>query len=146
MILQKILPVMYWTLAFGGTAFAFARGGKDERAGAIVLLVASIASALAVWTIPEVRRLVPIQTTIFLIDVAVLLWFLWLALRSERFWPLWAAAFSLIVVATHLAYFLTPVIEPRAYLLALGFWAYPKWIAILIGTLAGAPTRTLWRR
>lgn len=135
MTIQKLLPIIYWTVALSCTVIAFARGGKDERAGATALFVASVASAFAVWTIPVVRRLAPIQTTIFFIDVVLLLWFMRLALRSERFWPLWAAAFSLIVVATHLAHYASPAIVPRAYILAQAFWAYPTWAAIMMGTL-----------
>lgn len=146
MIIQQILPVIYWGLAICGTAVAFTRGGKDERAGATTLLVASIASVLVVWTVPVVKRLAPIQTSIFLIDVAVLVWFLWLALRSERFWPLWATAFSLIVVATHLAYLATPLIVPKAYILAQGFWAYPTWVAIMLGALVRTPASTYAKR
>ncbi|MET3723461.1 hypothetical protein [Sphingomonas trueperi] len=135
MIIQKALPIIYWFVAVSVTVAAIERGGKDERAGAIALFLASIASALAVWTVPVVQRLAPVQTTIFLIDVLLFCWFLWLALGSGRFWPLWATAFSLIVVATHVAHFATPAIVPRAYILAQGFWAYPTWLVIALGTL-----------
>lgn len=135
MIIQKALPIIYWFVAVSVTVATFDRGGKDERAGAIALLLASIASALAAWTVPVMQRLAPIQTMIFLIDVLLFCWFVWLALRSERFWSLWATAFSLIVVATHIAHFATPAIIPRAYILAQGFWAYPTWLVIALGTL-----------
>ncbi|KQM62683.1 hypothetical protein ASE75_13720 [Sphingomonas sp. Leaf17] len=138
MFLQKLLPIVYWIVALGVMAFAFWRGGRDEKRGAVLLMLGSLASLIAVVNIPVSGRLSAVQSTIFGIDVLILVAFTALALRTDRFWPLWATAFHSIAVATHLASFLSPQIVPRAYLIAQGMWAYPMWAAILIGTVNAA--------
>lgn len=136
MLIQKLLPVTYWLVALSISLFAAVRGGRDERIGCAILLIGSLASVLVVWGVPVQARVSLIQRGVFVVDVVTLAAFVALALRTERFWPLWATAFHLVAVATHAAHFADARIVPRAYVLAQGMWAYPMWITILLGSLA----------
>lgn len=126
----------YWSTALLVSFVAMIRGGRDERLGSTIMLAASIASVVVVMGIPIADRLHAIQTRVFLVDLVTLAAFITMALRSERFWPLWTAAFQLVAVTTHAAYLADPRIVPRAYVLAQGLWAYPIWASVLVGSLA----------
>lgn len=136
MLIQKLLPMAYWSAALLVSFAAMVRGGRDERLGSTIMLAASVASVLVVNGIPVADRLHAIQTRVFLVDLVTLAAFVAMALRSERFWPLWTAAFQLVAVTTHAAYLADPRIVPRAYVLAQGLWAYPIWGSVLVGLLA----------
>ncbi len=105
------------------SGFCIAWGGPAERLGAAVAFGASMLSWL-VWTI-SARHWSGTEYGVLSVDLAVLFAFLAMALKSNRFWPLWATSFQLISVATHAATLVDPDIVPRAYGLAQGFWAYP---------------------
>ncbi|MFN3945312.1 MAG: hypothetical protein ACK4K7_10315 [Allosphingosinicella sp.] len=127
-----MLQILYWTTLAACLLFALKRGGADERIGAAVIAVGSLLSVGAAAA-PN-GRFQAAETGILIVDLAVLAAFLALALRSERFWPLWATGFHLVAVVTHGAMMVSPGVVPRAYALAQGFWAYPMLFAIAIGT------------
>lgn len=110
---------------------AFAWGGRAERWGAGMLAVASVLTIPATWIDPEWSA---IQNPILAIDTLLLGGYLALALRSDRFWPMWVAGFHLVGVVTHLTMLTEMGIVPRAYANAQAFWAYPMIIAMIIGS------------
>ena len=127
-----MLQLIYWL--FLGTCLAYAlwRGGRPEKAGVGIIAVGSILSVIATSDLGA--RFRTVEWGILAIDVTILVAFLALALRTDRFWPLWAAGFHAIGVATHVATMVDPDVVSRAYAYAQGFWAYPMLIAAAIGT------------
>lgn len=128
-------PHVYWTLLALTCVYAFVRGGRDERLVAIVCLVASVVTAfvLSPWT----QRYTEIEAGEMLVDLAVLAAFIAVALRSDRFWPLWIAGLQL---TSSLAHFMKGVhleLLPQAYAAATKFWSYPILLIVILGT---------WRR
>jgi hypothetical protein len=123
-------------LACCGYAFWF--GGRAERLGVAIMLVASLASipAMQVGDVPGWSAFKP---GLAAVDVAVLAGFLIIALRSDRFWPLWVTSFQLIAVATHVAVLANPAVAGWVYSLAEPFWAYPTLIAATLGTIRWRP-------
>ena len=57
-----------------------------------------------------------------------------LALRSDRFWPMWAAAFQLVGTMVHLGSMSQTGDFEWAYYVALTFWTFPVFIALMAGT------------
>ena len=57
----------------------------------------------------------------------------WIALRSSRFWPLFAGGFQLLAVVTHIAHALDTVVSGWAYLTAILIWNYLTLAAIGYG-------------
>ncbi len=109
--------------------FAILKGGNDERLGAVALAAAAILSPVALasdWNRPEAG--------IILVDVALLVALLLLALRSVAFWPLWATGFQLCAVAVHVVALVSPSLLPAAYAETLALWAYPVLASLAIGT------------
>jgi hypothetical protein len=104
------------------------RGRADERAAAATCVAGSLLTALANHFFPPFQRFDPVP---FLVDVAVLLAFLVIALRSTRFWPMWVAGLQLTATSVHLLKLLDPDLMSFVVGAALAFWSYP--ILVLIG-------------
>lgn len=123
------LPVWVWPTALMVVcSLALWRGRDDERLAA--------AGNLANWAITLVvfkSRSVETQWYVMVVDVALLALYVWLALRSGRYWPLFAAAFALLVVLTHLAHALDTGVSGWAYLTAALIWSYLALFAIGYG-------------
>ena len=119
---------MYPTAVVVTCFLAVLRGRDTERlAAATVLLTWSL-------TLVVVRRGTEgTQWLVLFIDIAQLPVFLWLALRSSRYWPLFAAAFKLLLVLTHLARAIDPSISGWAYQTAGIIWSYLALITISYG-------------
>ncbi len=117
---------------FGISGYAFRYGGAAERYCAAILIIGSLASLAIVKAFHNHWH--PASYYLLAVDGTALLALIAIALRSNRFWPIYAAAFQVPEVATHVATMVDPMIVPRAYALAQGFWIYPMLIALLIGT------------
>ena len=86
------------------------------------------------------------EAEIFAIDILALLALILLAIRSDRFWPMWASAFHLLAVAVHTAVMMAPQITPWGFATGAVFWAYPMLLALAIGSLehvAAKPSRKI---
>ncbi len=107
-------------------------GERAERIGVAIIIAASIVT-FAISAFPG-SHFHSMESGIFIVDLTALASFLWLALTTNRFWPLWATAFQLIAVTTHLTILVDPTIIPLAYALSEGFWAYPVLAALLLAS------------
>ncbi|GAA3996790.1 hypothetical protein [Sphingomonas humi] len=132
----------YFTFLIGVAALAFWRGRREERLAALVCVVGT---ALTVVTAdPRAVRFASFGTIAFVIDLGVFLAFLAIALRSERFWPLWVAGLQLTAATIHPMMLISPVLAGRVFGAALAFWSYPILLLIAIGTLR-TQTVERWR-
>jgi hypothetical protein len=62
----------------------------------------------------------------------VLVAFVAIALRSDRFWPLWVAGLQLTISMSHFLKAVEPHLMPLAYAAAERFWSYPTLIIIAV--------------
>lgn len=83
-------------------ALALSRGGQPERRIAIAFNALFFLSALADATFGA-SQFVKVALTNFFLDCLSLVALLLVALRANRWWPLWASALQLIVVVAHIA-------------------------------------------
>jgi hypothetical protein len=67
------------------------------------------------------------------IDLLVLIALVAVALRSDRFWPLWVAGLQLTISLSHVLKAIQPDLLPLAYAAAERFWSYPTLIILFIG-------------
>jgi hypothetical protein len=116
-------------------AYAFLRGSRDERQVGLVLVTGVVATTLALS--PIANRYHGLETTVMLVDIAVFAGFLWVALRSERFWPLWIAGLQLTTIIGHVLKAVDIHLFARAYGAALSFWGYPIVLILAVGTWRG---------
>lgn len=124
--------VVYNVLLVACWAYALRRGGPPERIGATILAVGSFLTAAAVSRSTTSYR--SVETGILIVDLLCLVAFLALALRADRFWPLWVAALQIIGTAVHAVKFVDPDIIRRAYAFILAIWAYPMILLLVAGT------------
>jgi hypothetical protein len=115
-------------------AYAFLRGAAPERIGAAFYALACILS-FAVVSAPPVRFR-SLEVGIFLVDCALFVAFVLLALRANRFWPIWVSGLLGLGVLGHIAEWLGPRVIPWAYAAILSIWSYPVLLLIAIGTRA----------
>ena len=105
------------------------KGGPEERlAGAALLLNTAVTLVLRDFALP-------FEAGGFAADIATLLLLGVVALRSIKFWPMFAAAFQLLGVMTHVAKIIDPAVRPWAYYTAIVIWTYLIYIALGVGTL-----------
>jgi hypothetical protein len=121
----------FYALLLAVCLYAFATGGGPERLGAAAYGLACIASHF-VFSAPAIKFR-SVETGVFLIDVLVFAAFAILALRANRFWPIWVTALLGLGVLAHLARWAGPDTMPWAYQLVLSIWSYPILAIIAIG-------------
>lgn len=125
----------FWALLLLTCGYALWRGRSDERVAALACLLATIATRFVVS--PLNVRYSGVETGLLLIDIAMLVTFVAIALRSERFWPLWIAGLQLTTSMSHLMKAIDFHLVPKAYGAAVALWSYPILLILAIGTWRG---------
>ena len=123
--------IIFWILLSATCGHALWRGRKYERIAALVFVSATILSMLGSSPLPV--RYVRIATGDVIVDNAVLVALLAIALVSDRFWPLWAAGLQLVDNMSHLMKAIDANMLPKVYGAAERFWSYPILLVLFIG-------------
>jgi hypothetical protein len=119
--------------------YALKAGGFDEKLAAGVLMLAVVAT-----NIVSDGQYTHTETGVLVVDVLLFFALLVLALRSDRFWPMWAAAFQLVATMVHVGSISQTGDFEWAYYVALTFWTFPVFIALLAGTWFEGRFRRQW--
>ena len=128
-----MLPkAVFWTLLILICSYALWKGRRDERIVATACLLASIGTRFVIS--PITVRYAGLESGLLLIDMAMLATFVWIALRSDRFWPLWVAGLQLTSSMAHLLKAIEWDLLPKAYGAAAVFWSYPILLILAVGT------------
>ncbi|MBC6980166.1 hypothetical protein [Caulobacter sp. 17J80-11] len=116
-----------WAAWLAAIGFALWRGDGFVRAIACLYFAATAAAvaALAFGAPPAIWGFA---------DIVVLPVLAWALLRQPRRWLVWACAFELVTVATHVAWALDRRIEDQAYSAAIDLW----WVLELAALIWGA--------
>jgi len=128
-------PIAYLLLLITSVAYALWRGRRDERLAAGICVAASVLTIFLIT--PLAVRYHSVERGEMLVDVAALVAFVVLALRSARFWPLWVAGLQLTSTSAHLLRLIDAQLIPAAYGAAERFWSYPILAILIIGTWRG---------
>lgn len=114
---------------------AFWKGGREEQVAAGGLLLSWVATLIL-----RDPKWVGTQWGAFAADICLLILLTALALRSQRYWPLFAAAFQLLCVVIHVARIIDPGVRAWAY--ATGQVIFSQWVFFAVGV----GVFTHWRR
>lgn len=129
-----LLRVLYAACALVTAGIALRWGGRSERAGIAIVVIASLLTVLVESFDTFSWR--DGRATLVAVDLLALLAFFVLSACSRSFWPLWVTAFQTIAVATHLLVYHYPQSILQTYALLQGFWAYPIMLTIAFASLA----------
>ena len=124
--------IVYDSALIGTSLIAFRWGSFDEKLGATIALVASGITAL----VPPIAAALHFKGRYGFgaIDLATLIAFDAMMVRSCRFWPIWATGIQLAAIFLDLAYVLWPV-AARAFVPLSQLWAYPILAMIAFASL-----------
>jgi hypothetical protein len=126
---MPIRVVVYYALILLCVVISWRRGGTYERLAVAVLLGGSVLTRVAVSR--TASAFIDVASGVLLIDLACLVCFVLIALKSDRFWPLWLAALHLVGTLAHLARMIAPEIIPASYVLLLVVWSWPMLFLLL---------------
>ena len=115
--------------------YALWRGRGEERIVATACLLAVVATKFVVS--PLSSRYAGVENGLLFIDLTMLAAFVAIALRSDRFWPMWIAGLQLTGSTAHLMKEVSADLLPRAYGAAAALWSYPILLVLLIATWRG---------
>ena len=118
--------IIFNALLLGSCGYALLCGTRDAKIIAIVTLVASFATLLLFRTYSEV------ETGVLAVDVLTFLAFTAVALKSDRFWPLWISGLQLTTTFGHMLKAFEDQLVPIAYAVALRSWSYPIQIILAV--------------
>lgn len=122
-------------LSFAGltvcSGLALWRGRRVERIAGVAMILAWFATPL----VQNAHQTLGPQAGVVIVDVLLLLVLLILALTSDRWWPMAAAAFQGVAALTHLAAAIDTQIVPRAYFVAGSLLSYLTMAALLVGAV-----------
>lgn len=123
--------IFFWALLLLTCGYAVWRGEKYERLSGLICIAATVASVLFHSSFGH--RYSNIERGDLMIDTLMLVAFVIIALRSDRFWPLWVAGLQLTMSMSHFFKAIEPALLPIAYAAAERFWSYPILIIIFVG-------------
>ena len=116
----------------GACLAAALRGGRIERVAAPLFAAAYLTSVFA----QDLRRFADPRVTVFAVDAAMLVFLCAVALRSDRWWVLFAAGFQGLAVLVHVAILLDERVMGFAYSVGLNLAGYLVFGALAAGALA----------
>lgn len=126
--------LVWLTLMLSVTGAALWRGGEPER-------VVAVGNVLAWFLTPIAQdhgELFDPQWGMLGVDAAFLALLLFLALRENRVWLLFAAAFQLLTVVIHFAILADPNLRSLVYMRGLVIWSYLVLFSLAVGVFTTA--------
>ncbi len=124
-------PLAYYFVLLAVSAYAFVAGRRDERTAAATCIIATLATHVLTSPVASFSN---VESGIFIVDALTFTAFTFIALKSDRFWPLWVAGLQLTTLLSHILKTVQLDLMPQAYAAAARFWVYPIFLIIVIGT------------
>ncbi|NYT41997.1 hypothetical protein HZY97_14600 [Sphingomonas sp. R-74633] len=97
------------------------------------ILVSAVAASILMPS-TGAHRFYQLEVGLLTIDTCLFLAMTTLALKAQRYWPMWLAAVKFNTVVTHLL-ILSPTLPPWSYAIANAAWSYPSPLLIAIGAI-----------
>ncbi|MEE9432958.1 MAG: hypothetical protein V3V15_01810 [Sphingorhabdus sp.] len=107
-------------------------GSRSQKIVMITLYLGSFTTAIIYWETG--RNWLEPSPLLAINEMVVTAIFLWIAFRSERFWPLPIAATQLIALGAHFVAYFGDNLQSYALGVMQGIWSYPQMLMLLIAT------------
>ena len=124
--------IIFNGLLFGSCGYAWFRGRADEKLVAAVCVIASLVTLAVLSSFQTLYS--NLEYGVLSVDIATLGAFTYVALRSDRFWPLWVSGLQLTTSVAHFLKVMDPTLLPIAYSAAARMWSYPILVILAVGT------------
>lgn len=111
------------------------RGEWPERTGAAAMVIAWFATPVVQNSLQQWG----VQTGVMIVDAGLLGALLFVGLRSNRWWPLWACGFQAMNVVLHLAVLADARVWAWAYFVASSVFSYLVMLTLFLGALGRPP-------
>lgn len=108
---------------------AFRQGGMLERQVAVVLVIAALSSAFV-----QDANFQQIERGVLFIDVLILVYLAFVAIKTSKKWPAFACGFHICAVLTHIN-FVVNAFSAIAYADSTVFWSYLVMSSVLLGSI-----------
>lgn len=125
-----LIGILFWSLTIIGCLYAALLGSRDGRWAALLITSASLLSIPAALLSGGWART---EHALFTVDALLLVGLLTLAMKSDRYFPIWMAGFQLISVLTHLSTLMAPDFAPKIYRALGSLWAMPITVSMMWG-------------
>lgn len=122
--------MIFWLLASSSCGFVWLYGDAEGKKAAGLFVVAVLFTWIAQSFDTQWRQT---HWPLLTVDTGYLIAAYAFALRSDRFWPLWIAAFQLLTVTSHLATMVAPDFVPTMYSAIATFWVVPLLLSMVSG-------------
>lgn len=126
-----MLPIAYLSVLLLCCAYTVRFGGRTGRYCVVLVVFTTVLTMAAARIDASFTRFMP---ALMLADLSLLAGLLTIAFTSDRFWPLWMAAFQLNCVTAHLVAVVSPRIVGPVYYAMETFWGIPILLAMAIGS------------
>ena len=113
--------------------YAILRGGGPERAVAAIMVCGVVATRVTNSALPLRYR--SLEWPMLVVDIAVLIGFLAVALKADRRWPQAVTTIHTLSVGAHLVKALNPELIRTVYWMMTNLWVYPQLALLIMGTL-----------
>ena len=126
-----IIAASFWIFLISSLVILGSFGEKKGRQLTAACLLASIITYLTNAHLGFINA----GSIVLLVDFVLLSIALWFVISTDRYWPVWFAAFQAITVASELANALFPANVTNLYGNFAGFWALPALGAAAVGAI-----------
>jgi hypothetical protein len=111
------------------------RGEWPERVGAAAMIIAWLATPLVQNSLQRWG----VQEGVMIVDAGLLAALLYIGLKSDRWWPLWACGFQAMNVVLHVAVLADARVWAWSYFIASSVFSYLVMLALFLGALGRPP-------
>lgn len=122
---------IFYLLLLGSCGYAIWRGGAPERITGWLL----IGAAILTLVVGHPSQYSHLELGMFLIDLALLICLVVIALKADRLWPMVLAALHLDSTAVHILKLFDAELIRVTYAVMIVMWSYPMLLILAIGTL-----------
>lgn len=124
--------ILFNILLLGTCGYAILRGGMPEKLTGWLLIVAAALTFATGWRRGMFQQ---VEVTLFSIDLVLLVGLTVIALKADRLWPMFLAAFQLDSAAIHVLKLFDADMIRITYALMIAIWSYPMLLILAVGTL-----------
>jgi hypothetical protein len=127
-----MIGLIFMSLVALSCGVAALLGGRDGRWLALLYILAIIGTHYARLAVPSWGST---HLPVLLVDMALLVGLVAVALNSDRYWTIWVAGLHVLTVASHASVWFVGSFDPRAYFIMESIWSPLKLVVLLVGVL-----------